>query len=454
MSKRNKGKKRGSINTSKYKWSGADPRVNDFFGQVGLRRWYSIEAFYKYLQRTYGATGMRLIDVMHSEDDGDDVIFHNLRNTNLELALDISGQRFGNFYKEYLNWWLRENLPIPKRLLDIGCNCGILTCFYATLYPDAEIIGIDKCVPAVKRARELANKLGLKNVRFEVHDLHDPFTLKPDRDYDLITTTTVMHEAVAFPHDLSWGLENIDLDQGMEPLRQILTIIQSLLKAGSGLLISVDRHPIPSFTARWVRALNRANLQVIWDKSYMLPWVDEEEDVQTFTLTVSFPDTSPPQDIDKVLALVGAREFTEKMQDPVLEGSAAELLFRTFSNKRLVFGIEVDILDSNESWRMEIWRNNEIALVYEYSINWYRAIDIHCALVIQELIQRAILYAESKYKYEKFKISEDGGPYEDAAIEKDDRGNLSIVKSPPIAGHIQVQNKCDKVLLGVTLFSN
>ncbi len=294
--------------------------------------------------------------------------------------------------------------------------------------------------------------MGLKNdVRFEVQDLHDHFNLMPDHDYDLITSTTVMHEVVAFPIDRSWWLENIDLDAGMEPLRQILTVIQGLLKAESGLLISVDRHPIASFTARWVRALNCSNLRVDWDKSYMLPWKNGEGRVQIFTLTVSYPHISQPQAIDKVLALRGSFEFEEKMQDLVLKGSAAELLFRTFSNKRLVFGIEVDLPDDEGSRRMEIWRDDEIALLYQYSTDWDRTINIHCALAIPELIQGAVGYAESEWENLKLRFSEDGAPYEDATLKRDADGNLSIVKTPPVAVHIPVQNNCDKVLLGVTL---
>ena len=435
MTKKKKGKKYGTKKTSRSNWSGTAPQVSDFFDRVGLRRWSSIGSFDRYLQQNYGATGEPLIDLMQpgARADGNHGTFHDLRNANLELSLDISGQLFGNFYKEYLNWWLRENLPIPRRLLDIGCNCGVLTCFYATLYPDAEIIGIDKCVPAVDRARELANKLGLTNVRFEVQDIQNSLNLIPDHDYDLITTTIVMHEAIKFPHDRSWGLNNIDLDQGMEPLRQILTVIQGLLKAGSGMLISVDRHPIASFTARWVRALNRANLRVDWDKSYMLPWMDGERTGQVFTLTVSCPDNNPSQEIDKVLSLRGSFEFKEKLQDAVLEGSAAELVFRTFSNKRLVFGVEVELPDDDEKKRMEIWQDNEIALIYQYTNTWDRTINIHCALAIPEFKQTFIEYAGSKWANGKFRCSEDGAPYEDAYI--DDDGTLRIIKDSGQGAH-------------------
>ena len=61
---------------------------------------------------------------------------------------------------------MRRSLPQPNRILDIGCNIGITTCFYATLYPEATIIGVDRNQVVIACAKKLAAKLHLTNVEF------------------------------------------------------------------------------------------------------------------------------------------------------------------------------------------------------------------------------------------------------------------------------------------------
>ena len=81
-----------------------------------------------------------------------------------------------------------------KKILDVGCDCGIVTCFLARCCPDAEVIGIDRSANAVARARELAEKLGVTNVRFERS------TLKDVREtYDVVFCSRVAEDNTVFP---------------------------------------------------------------------------------------------------------------------------------------------------------------------------------------------------------------------------------------------------------------
>ena len=415
MSKANKNRHNKSKSTKSQESFKANP-ITDYFNNVGLRHWSSSKAYGKYLMRS--SAGKRVLDYLTDDDSSDDLYI--LKNDNLELSLAVSGYNVKYFYEVYLTWWLNENLPKPDRLLDMGCDCGILTCFYATLYSEAEILGIDKNELAIDRARELADKLGLKNVRFEVHDIHNFVNMEHNQSYDLITSTTVMHEVIKFPKDLAWNLNDIDLEQGMESMQPVLNGIQRLLKEDSGLYVSVDRHPIPSLTARWVRALNHANLKVDWDRSYMLPW-EFGERVQTFPLTVSHPHSNPPlQDTEEVLALLGSREYGKKINDLVLEGPAAELLFHSFRDKQCVFRVEFDYPDDDCGMgRIEIWQDHQIALVYESTDTWFRRIKLSLAKGIPEFRPEALKYIIKTFQCDKLRISEYGNPYEEWYIDRD-----------------------------------
>jgi 2-polyprenyl-3-methyl-5-hydroxy-6-metoxy-1,4-benzoquinol methylase len=58
-----------------------------------------------------------------------------------------------------------------KRVLDLGCNIGHLTTWYARTDPDRHVIGVDFSLHCVLAARLKARKMGLTNVDFEVKDL-------------------------------------------------------------------------------------------------------------------------------------------------------------------------------------------------------------------------------------------------------------------------------------------
>jgi 2-polyprenyl-3-methyl-5-hydroxy-6-metoxy-1,4-benzoquinol methylase len=58
-----------------------------------------------------------------------------------------------------------------KRVLDLGCNIGHLTTWYARIDPARHVTGIDFSLACVVAARQKALKMGLTNVEFEVKDI-------------------------------------------------------------------------------------------------------------------------------------------------------------------------------------------------------------------------------------------------------------------------------------------
>ncbi|TAJ07095.1 MAG: class I SAM-dependent methyltransferase [Nitrospirae bacterium] len=61
--------------------------------------------------------------------------------------------------------------PAQGTVLDFGCGVGVLTTFYAKVFPSLMIVGLDRSVASVKAAQERAQALGLTNVRFESLDI-------------------------------------------------------------------------------------------------------------------------------------------------------------------------------------------------------------------------------------------------------------------------------------------
>jgi SAM-dependent methyltransferase len=76
------------------------------------------------------------------------------------------------------------------RVADVGCGHGCSTLIMARAFPNSEFIGFDGHAPSIKRARELAEKEKLSNVRFERAAAKE----YPGRDYDLVTFFDCLHD--------------------------------------------------------------------------------------------------------------------------------------------------------------------------------------------------------------------------------------------------------------------
>jgi SAM-dependent methyltransferase len=92
--------------------------------------------------------------------------------------------------EEILSW-----RPLPRRVLDIGCNAGLHALEWARR--GAEVVGIDSAPVAIELARRRA--AGVAGARFEVADLVDG---RLDRwgAFDLVTALGGVFNCVERPH--------------------------------------------------------------------------------------------------------------------------------------------------------------------------------------------------------------------------------------------------------------
>ncbi len=87
--------------------------------------------------------------------------------------------------------WAGKRSHRGLRVLDAGCGTGAPLVGMARMYPDAEITGIDFSEASLTKARLLAQRAGVDNVRFH----HLPIQRLPElgQTFDFVVSSGVLH---------------------------------------------------------------------------------------------------------------------------------------------------------------------------------------------------------------------------------------------------------------------
>ncbi|MFQ5960575.1 MAG: class I SAM-dependent methyltransferase [Candidatus Methylomirabilales bacterium] len=262
--------------------------MESYLRAVGIGSSQNREAFREALRETHGRIADAVADAVAAREEGGDVDIYVLKNTTLALSIDVTSQYCSQMYEQFLAWFLRARFPTPKSVLDVGCDNGILTCFYATVFPEAEVVGVDKCEQGIRCARELSGRLNLANVRFEVRDLLNLEGVFPDQSFDLIVSTTVFHEVLGVPADVPGrSIEAITIGPDNLDSVKIVTDLVRMLRGETGRWLSMERWLDASSLAWWIRLINEAGLSMIADQSTLLQFCSWEGEQETLPILIA-----------------------------------------------------------------------------------------------------------------------------------------------------------------------
>jgi ubiquinone/menaquinone biosynthesis C-methylase UbiE len=86
---------------------------------------------------------------------------------------------------------IEEKLADGIDVIDVGCGTGLAMMHLAERFPNSRFTGVDFSHEAISNARAIADKRGLRNVTFEVHDAAE---WKPKAEFDLVFTFDAIHD--------------------------------------------------------------------------------------------------------------------------------------------------------------------------------------------------------------------------------------------------------------------
>lgn len=222
----------------------------------------SPEAAAKVILDRHGTAGRRFLDLAFDPAAAREDLYA-AKNATLDLSLDASLLWSGDLYRAQLPQ-LADLLRTrrPQRVIDLGCDQGLLTCFVGGIADWAEVVGLDPCCEAIARAGDLRDRVGLANVSFaEADPIHAEPGIEPA---DLvITSRVILGEAIPpgddRPAELLAGSSPADAEWKALADRAA-SRIASLLNP-EAMIVALERTGT-SGLVRWANALARAGLCV------------------------------------------------------------------------------------------------------------------------------------------------------------------------------------------------
>ena len=93
------------------------------------------------------------------------------------------------------------------KILDAGCGSGEKVTSLAKVFPDCEVVGWDITSASIEKAKQLASREGVRNIRFECTNLLDLDSAKYKNYFDVIISWGVIHHL----SDTVKGMRNLGL---------------------------------------------------------------------------------------------------------------------------------------------------------------------------------------------------------------------------------------------------
>lgn len=287
--------------------------------------------------------------------------FYEMKNASLDGALIFNGGYQGDAYRQLCNWIMDNHDALGRDILDIGCECGVMTCFLAEALPDAQITAVDRSASAIKAASELAKRLGLTNISF----IHADIRELEGKQYDTVVCMRMLQEncdldSVMQQYQLLKKEAN-DFSENIDPFARAVC---GCVKDG-GFLISSERTDVDPVYLGWLQKVNELGFTLV-PGSYREIECREMENkghLQSFIMQKIGADD--PVEVYRFWCACQVAH-TQLAKDDVFNGWYADMELQNFG-KDIIDGFLLEDPDGNPLLTYSVWSyKDELNLVMLY----------------------------------------------------------------------------------------
>ncbi len=225
--------------------------IHEYLTRWGLKHFTSDADYFAWQRQQLSLTELNQLNAQVERkrrgDCRDEIAFYDLSVQSKILPV-LYSQRY-EYYGE-IGSRVASRMGQAKEILDFGCGVGILTTFYASRFPDKQLIGVDRSPASIAVARRKAEEQEVSNVRFECLDVE---TAPIPGSYDLIIATQALVQAEQDPGIPSQSWQTFERARNEDQ--------QAAFEQRTGVGVRLDR---------LVASLNQGGRMIVFEKTRQL----------------------------------------------------------------------------------------------------------------------------------------------------------------------------------------
>ncbi|MDT7041404.1 methyltransferase domain-containing protein [Candidatus Nitronereus thalassa] len=192
-----------------------EARLAEHLAKWGLREFFHEDDYYAWQRKSLPSQVLsRLNDLSVKRQGGTDAEadcqFYDLASSSTILPI-LYSQRF-NYFRA-VGATISQYLKPGQTVLDFGCGVGILTTWYASLFPDCIFMGVDRSSQSIAVAQQQSQVFQLHNVSFQSAII--PLDDVPGT-YDVIISTQALFQSETDPGLPSRSWHNFEREDDTE----------------------------------------------------------------------------------------------------------------------------------------------------------------------------------------------------------------------------------------------
>lgn len=281
-------------------------QVDSYMQEVGLKYIKSTNDFLTGLairtNKDYTQKIAQELNSRASRQNSSNSYFYQIKNEHFDGSIFVSAAFDGGVFRHIGNLILDNPEIFKGKVVDFACDCGIVTCFIAKMYPDCHVVGIDINQLAVDNAIKLAEKLKLNNVEFICSDVYD---VKFEEKADTLTSfrgllDVCMKNTSGLPF---FGERKWREEQYKNAFLDYAEVMKANLNEG-GYVLCVERYTAEYGWQGWLDALKEKGINAVTDKCELMRASDisSVKEYSVSLLQYNNSESSPVSVIDDVLS--------------------------------------------------------------------------------------------------------------------------------------------------------
>ena len=281
-------------------------QVDSYMQEVGLKYIKSTNDFLTGLairtNKDYTQKIAQELNSRASRQNSSNSYFYQIKNEHFDGSIFVSAAFDGGVFRHIGNLILDNPEIFKGKVVDFACDCGIVTCFIAKMYPDCHVVGIDINQLAVDNAIKLAEKLELNNVEFICSDVYD---VKLEEKANTLTSfrgllDVCMKNTSGLPF---FGERKWREEQYKNAFLDYAEVMKANLNEG-GYVLCVERYTAEYGWQGWLEALKEKGINAVTDKCELMRASDisSVKEYSVSLLQYNNSESSPVSVIDDVLS--------------------------------------------------------------------------------------------------------------------------------------------------------